>query len=218
MNKYVMSMGKSGKHKKTNKKRIKVTIILVIIIFAFTLLLLSIFQKHGEEEIETPTIDDEEIVYDEHGGDELVTVNVNTEDYPDKISGYTVIGKIEIEKIGVESYIFGQSSKGALKKGAAKFWGPNINEAGNFCISGHNYKNLFGKLRTDIEVGDTFSLIRKEDGLKIDYEIFDIIDKVNPYDMQYIEQEDDGIRKATLITCDPGGLTRVIVRAQEKES
>lgn len=36
--------------------------------------------------------------------------------------------------------------------------------------------------------------------------------------MQYTEQQDDGIRKATLITCDPGGLTRLIVRAQEISS
>ena len=172
------------------------------------------FLSYEEKEIVEPPNVEDEIIYDEHGGEDLI--KVDTVDYPDTISGYTVIGKIEIPKLEVESYIFSETSKGALKKGATKFFGPNINDEGNICISGHNYENLFGRLKT-LQAGDTFNLIRKEDGLKIEYEIKEIINKVNPYDMQYTKQEKDGIRRATLITCDPGGLTRVIVRAQEKE-
>lgn len=42
-----------------------------------------------------------------------------------------------------------------------------------------------------------------------------MISNVSEYDMQYIENDDDNIRKVTIITCDPGARTRFIVRAQQ---
>ena len=38
---------------------------------------------------------------------------------------------------------------------------------------------------------------------------------VDPNDMSHIEQNTDGVRRITLITCDQGGLTRLIVKAAE---
>ncbi len=72
---------------------------------------------------------------------------------------------------------------------------------GNFCITGHNYTNVFGKLRT-LQIGDTFYIVSK-DGRKITYTIQELIPKVSITDMSHIEQNNDGIRKVTLITCDP---------------
>ena len=69
------------------------------------------------------------------------------------------------------------------------------------CITGHNYKNIFRDLK-NLNIGDTFYIVGK-DGRKITYQIYDAISKVSPKDMSHIKQNDDGIRKVTLITCDP---------------
>lgn len=78
---------------------------------------------------------------------------------------------------------------------------------GNLCITGHNYKGIFQNLRK-MAVGDTFYLVSK-DGRKITYQIQETLSGVNQYDMSHIEQNDDGIRRVTIITCDPRGLYEV---------
>lgn len=59
---------------------------------------------------------------------------------------------------------------------------------------------MFGRLK-ELELGDTFYLVGK-DGRKITYEVSNIIPKKSPTDMHHIEQNEDGMRKVTLITCD----------------
>lgn len=127
------------------KKIIPIILIALIVALIIFLILNNSGSMDDSQLTNTITNEIEEIVYDEHGGDELVTVD--TEDYPDSISGYSVIGKIEIDKVELQSYIFEKTTKASLKLGATKFWGPDINEPGNLCISGHNYKKLFGKLK-----------------------------------------------------------------------
>ena len=89
-----------------------------------------------------------------------------------------------------------------------------LTKNGNFSIAGHNYPKIFKDLR-NLQAGDTFYLISKKDGRKISYIITEMISNVSEYDMQYIENDDDNIRKVTIITCDPGARTRFIVRAQQ---
>ena len=74
---------------------------------------------------------------------------------------------------------------------------------GNTCITGHNYKNrnLFARIR-ELEIGETFYIVSK-DGRKITYEVKSKTTGVDPNDTSCIEQDNDGIRKVTLITCDP---------------
>ena len=54
-----------------------------------------------------------------------------------------------------------------------KFFGPDPNEIGNFCITGHNYitKNMFGYLYT-LNNGDTLTLTDNQNGT-IKYKIYD---------------------------------------------
>ncbi len=138
------------KHMQESKKKPIKKIILVVLIALIVALIIFLVLNNGgsideSQLMNTVTNEIEEIVYDEHGGDELVTVD--TVDYPESVSGYSVIGKIEIDKIDIQSYIFEKTTKASLKLGATKFWGPDINEPGNICISGHNYQKLFGKLK-----------------------------------------------------------------------
>ena len=112
------------------------------------------------------------------------------------------------------SYILGETSDDSLKYGVTKFYGPEINTYGNYCITGHNYIKVFGPLY-NLHIGDTFYLVGR-DGRKVTYEINEILPSVKDDDMSHIEQNTDNKRKVTLITCTLSGLKRVYVKAEEK--
>ena len=72
-----------------------------------------------------------------------VTENEIVEEKEEKVTqigGYMVIGKIRIPKIGLEDVILEKTTDDSLNLGLTKFWGPEMNEIGNFSITGHNYK------------------------------------------------------------------------------
>ena len=54
---------------------------------------------------------------------------------------YRVAGQIHIPKIGINYPIVYETSEEYLKIAPTKLFGPDINEPGNVCIVGHNYKN-----------------------------------------------------------------------------
>lgn len=76
----------------------------------------------------------------------------NTQNEVKTITGPTsddsVVCTINIPKIAIEYPVVAKTTEELLKNSLTKFLGPNPNEVGNFCISGHNYKNgkFFGKL------------------------------------------------------------------------
>ena len=51
--------------------------------------------------------------------------------------------------------ILSEENEELLKVSLCKYWGPNPNTIGNYCIVGHNYKSgkMFGKL-SRAEIGD----------------------------------------------------------------
>lgn len=128
--------------------------------------------------------------------------------------GYEVAAKIEIPKIKLETYILQTYSIKALKVCITKFWGPNANEIGNFCIAGHNYKNknMFDNLNK-LEIGDRFFISDNTIG-KVEYEIYDIY-TVKPEDVSCLSQETNNTREVTLITCTIDTKKRIIVKARE---
>ena len=134
---------------------------------------------------------------------------------PNSMEKNKIIGQIVIDKINVKAYIFAESTKRTLDLGVAKFWGPDINEAGNFSISGHNFKKFFGNIK-NLEIGDPIYIIDKS-GRKVTYEVIEKVPKVEATDMVHIDQNTDGTKRITLITCNPSGVTRYIVKAKQKE-
>ena len=134
---------------------------------------------------------------------------------PNSMEKNEIIGQIVIDKINVKAYIFAESTKRTLDLGVAKFWGPDINEAGNFSISGHNFKKFFGNIK-NLEIGDPIYIIDKS-GRKVTYEVIEKVPKVEATDMVHIDQNTDGTKRITLITCNPSGVTRYIVKAKQKE-
>lgn len=136
-------------------------------------------------------------------------------------SGYTYVvdGKVTIPKINVEYAILdGESDSEAeteelLKTSPVKFHGPEINEVGNYCIVGHNYRNskFFSKVPTLVN-GDIIQ-ITDSVGNMIQYQIYDKY-IVDPTDVSCTSQNTGGKKEITLITCTDDSKQRVIVKAR----
>ena len=127
---------------------------------------------------------------------------------------YNTVGVINIPKINVNYPILSETSDALLKVAPCKFWGPNANEVGNFCIAGHNYRNskFFSKVPT-LENGDKIEITDLK-GRTITYEVYTKY-IVDPYDVSCTSQLTDGRKDITLITCTNDNKQRVIVKATE---
>lgn len=101
-----------------------------------------------------------------------------------------------------------------LKISPCKFWGPDPNEVGNFCIVGHNYRsNKFFSHVPDLSIGDRIE-IKDLNGQTIIYKIYDKY-VVQPDDVSCTSQRTNGLKEVTLITCTDDSKLRVIVKARE---
>lgn len=131
-----------------------------------------------------------------------------------EIDGVKVVGRLEIPKIELVTYILEDTSKETLNKSVTKLCGPNVNGVGNLCITGHNYHNdkMFGDLKK-IEVNDKI-YITGTNGMKIEYVVYDTY-TVYPKEVECLSQETFYEREITLITCTTGAIKRLIVKATE---
>lgn len=131
---------------------------------------------------------------------------------------YSAIGVVEIPKINVNYPILiareGELVDDLIDISPTKFWGPEINEVGNFCIVGHNYRNskFFSKV-PDLEIGDVIE-ITDLTGRTLMYEVYTSY-IVKPDDSTCRDQNTGGKKEVTLITCTDYGDQRVIVKATQ---
>lgn len=133
---------------------------------------------------------------------------------------YISVGTVKIPKINVEYPILdgqtdsAEETEDLLKISPTKFWGPEPNEVGNFCIVGHNYRNtkFFSKVLT-LENGDTIQ-ITDLSGKTINYRVYNKYE-VDPTDVSCTSQLTNGNKEVTLITCTNDSKLRVIVKARE---
>lgn len=144
--------------------------------------------------------------------------NMNTsllkeyENFPKEYRGYQTVGKIKIPKLEIEKYILAETTEESLKAAVTKTYGPKANEIGNFCISGHNYVQTFGRLK-ELEIGDEI-IITDTYNREVTYQVYKTY-KVNPTDTSCLSQETNGEREITLITCTLGAIKRNIIKAIE---
>lgn len=131
---------------------------------------------------------------------------------PQEIEGYKVVGKIQISKINLESYILSETNNDTLKVSITKLCGPEINGVGNFCIAGHNYNKFFSKIK-NLNMKDTIILTDSYDN-SVTYEVYDSFE-TSPQDISCLKQDTRGERELTLITCTKGALKRFIIKAVE---
>ena len=115
---------------------------------------------------------------------------------------------------GIDYPVLSETSEELLKISLNKFWGPNPNEIGNYCIVGHNYTNkkMFGKL-SEIKNGDIVELT-SNNGEVVNYIVYNKY-IVEPDDVACTSQLTGGQREVTLITCTNHGKQRLVVKARE---
>ena len=122
---------------------------------------------------------------------------------------------ITIPKIGISYPVLSDTSDELLEISVNKYWGPEPNEVGNYCIVGHNYRNgkMFGQL-SKLEDGD---IVQLEDltGRTLEYEVYRKY-VVEPEDTRCTSQLTNGRKELTLITCTNYGTQRLVVKCREK--
>ncbi len=205
------------KETKTIKKKVFGVIFTVIVAIILSSIVLYNLKKEAnlnnqtKENIMNTDKIEENDTENQNGLENEIQVETIESDLPDKMGNYNVIGELVIEKIGVKNNIL--NNVDGLDLSVTKLCGPDINKPGNFCIIGHNYSKMFKKLN-ELEKGDTFYIIGKKEHTKITYEIYNIY-TCKPKDLKCLNQNKDGKKEVTLITCNPGGLTRLICKAKE---
>lgn len=134
--------------------------------------------------------------------------------YPEAKEGFKIVGKLDIPKINLSTYILEETNDDSLNVSVTKLCGPNINEVGNFCILGHNYnkKEMFGNLKKICK--DDKVVLTNMYGQKVEYIVYDIY-IIKPNDVKCLNQETYGNREVTLITCTTGALKRLVIKATE---
>lgn len=132
----------------------------------------------------------------------------------ESVSG-SVIGIIKIEKINIVYPILSEINKSFLKISPCKFYGPNPNQVGNLCIAAHNYKDdsFFSNISSLVN-GDIIT-IYDISGNYIDYIVYHVY-TTDSKDLECINQNTNGNRVVTLVTCDSfNNNYRTIVKAKE---
>ncbi len=131
---------------------------------------------------------------------------------------YYALATINIPSIDCTYPILNESTEELLKISPCKFWGPDPNEVGNFCIVGHNYRsNKFFSHVPDVEIGATVeitNLVGRNKGQTLQYRIYDKY-IVEPEDGSCTSQRTNGLKEITIITCTDDSKQRVIVKARE---
>lgn len=100
--------------------------------------------------------------------------NKSKELVPKEYKGYKVVANLKIDKLNIDTSVLGDYTNSAMYTCVTKFFGPDPNEVGNFCITGHNYitKNMFGYLKK-LKIGDNIKLTDNKNG-EVQYKIYDI--------------------------------------------
>lgn len=180
-----------------------------------------------EDDVLVVVLDDtQEDEEEEVNLEELISANkkagskLNTKKYKTKNGAtYTTVAVIEIPKINIiypVIYSTDTSEKtieDLLKISVVKYWGPEANEQGNFCIVGHNYHNkrFFSKAST-LKDGDII-YITDTNNKTLEYRVYDNY-VVEPDDLRCTSQLTNGETDITLITCTMTGKQRTVIKAR----
>lgn len=182
-----------------------------------------------EDDVLVVFLDDEQ-QQEEVNLDELIQANkkastkLDTKKYKTKNEAeYTTVAVVEIPKIGITYPVIysndtsEQAVEDLLKISVVKYWGPEANKAGNFCIVGHNYHNkkFFSKAST-LENGDSI-YITDTNNKTLEYKVYDNY-VVEPNDLKCTSQLTNGATEITLITCTMTGKQRTIIKARAVNS
>lgn len=198
----------------TSKKKVIISIAVFVLLILVVVVCYIAFANKQNNNDSNQQVENNTTIVKEISNNENVVEPEDTGEFKelDKMGSYDVLGVLKIDKLGLEKNILDETTDDSLNLSVTKFYGPSINEVGNFCITGHNYRSIFGYL-DNLNEGDTFE-VKDKSNKTITYKIYDKY-IVNTDELECLSQETDGKREVTLITCTPGGITRLIIKAKE---
>ena len=208
-----------------DKSTKRIIIIIIIFLIIEVLLLICTVNKRPDynKELYDEIYSEYNEIFDDNTSNE--TLNENTKNPKKDIihieqgvfgKEYKVIGKIGISKISLYSPIIYETTDELMKIGPTKLCGPALNEIGNVCIIGHNYRNdqFFSNL-SNLEINDEIVIINNlQESLR--YKVYDKYQVVED-DVECLSQETNGKKELTLITCTKNKKKRLIVKCRAIE-
>jgi len=172
-----------------------------------------------------PTAEAEEVnLEDLINANKKATSKINTKTYyTQNDAEYTTVAVVEIPKLKITYPVIyskdtsDQTVEDLLKISVVKYWGPDANEKGNFCIVGHNYHNerFFSKAST-LKIGDIIYLT-DTNNKTLEYKVYDNY-VVEPENLKCTSQLTNGQTELTIITCTMTGKQRTIIKARAVET
>lgn len=225
---------------KKKKKRYKIYFVISIIFIIF-LLILSIYYEYDRNKSEQVSKEILENMNNNDSKTDIIMVVLNNENISDTLSSETSFLELKSNKEKYETVINGfkctavaeitipklninypilkgetgskEETEALLKSSPIEFYGNGANKPGNFCVAGHNYRNekFFSKI-LNLDVRDIIEI--EADNRKIEYAVYDKYEVI-PEDDSCTNQNTNGKKEVTLITCTNDSKKRVIVKARE---
>ncbi len=128
-------------------------------------------------------------------------------------ANFTVLGKLEIPSVGVNTVILKEHSHAAMNVGVIKTYGVELNEEGGFILSGHNFRGssvFLYNIKNLVEGNKIY--ITDVNGMKMEYTVYSVQRYVDPTDTSFYK-DFDGYH-VVISTCENGGKTRIVVMAR----
>ena len=127
---------------------------------------------------------------------------------------YSILGTLKIDEIKLNLPILSKTTQELMRISGCRLWGPNPNEVGNLCIIGHNWRNtkLFSKV-PNLDIGSVIEIIDLNEKV-VQYRICEKY-LVYPDNVECLNQETNGKRIVTLITCNNDSSQRYVFHAEE---
>lgn len=203
----------NSKNNKEKKKFIIILVCAIVLIFiAVFLYFLIKYNMNKKEKLSKNLVSNFSIMNlysnttDNYSSQQIIAEN-KTEPF--------VIGLIQIDEIKLTYPILSVTSEELLTISPCRFSGPMPNQIGNLCIAGHNYvdNRHFGKIHS-LSVGDIIKIFDLT-GDFLEYEIYSK-NEISADDLSCTNQETNGLREITLITCNNVKGNRVCIKAREK--
>ena len=212
---------KKAKHSKMNNNLIKIFAIFFIGILL--IIYLSEINSNAKEEENTQIVIrtanqvmQNNSVTSEESQDSKTNEEIQKTQIPTDYKGFSVIAKLEIPKINLETYVLENYSVQALTISVTKFYGGKTNEIGNFCISRHKkkIKNMFHNLKK-LDINDEIFLTDLKNRT-YKYKIYKK-ETVLPKETECLSQITNGRIELTLITCTTDSSKRIILKAVKQD-
>ena len=196
-------------------KRLLNIIIFVFIFALYFITFLFIYDTFRERKLSEMSKDALNLLEKENKKQE---VNTNT---VEEISAtgisygnFTVLGKLEIPKVGVSAVILKEQTYAAMNVGVVKTYGTELNTPGGFIIAGHNFRgrSQFMYPIKNLKAGDKI-YITDTLGIQMGYTVYSVERYVSPNETSYFKSYGDKYH-VVLSTCENGGKSRIIVKAE----